>query len=45
MELVSQQYGVMISNVSRSYGRLKIIENITMKVPRGTIYGLLGPSG
>ncbi|XP_069035992.1 ABC transporter G family member 20 isoform X2 [Lepisosteus oculatus] len=31
--------------VCRSYGKLKVINNLHLTVPQGHIYGLLGPSG
>ncbi|KAI7804298.1 ABC transporter G family member 23 isoform X1 [Triplophysa rosa] len=32
-------------NVCRSYGKLKVLNNLNLTVPQGQIYGLLGPSG
>ncbi|TRY83807.1 hypothetical protein DNTS_035375 [Danionella cerebrum] len=32
-------------DVCRSYGRLKVLNNLNLTVPKGQIYGLLGPSG
>ncbi|XP_018595788.1 ABC transporter G family member 20 isoform X2 [Scleropages formosus] len=32
-------------DVCRSYGKLKVLNNLTLTVPQGHIYGLLGPSG
>ena len=38
--------GVQVENLTFSYSRRsRNLENINMLVPRGTIYGLLGPSG
>ncbi|XP_071250602.1 ABC transporter G family member 20-like isoform X2 [Salvelinus alpinus] len=31
--------------VCRSYGELKVLNNLNLTVPQGQIYGLLGPSG
>ncbi|XP_077351330.1 ABC transporter G family member 23 isoform X1 [Festucalex cinctus] len=32
-------------DVCRSYGKLKVLNNLNLTVPQGQIYGLLGPSG
>ncbi|TKS85982.1 ABC transporter G family member 20 [Collichthys lucidus] len=32
-------------DVCRSYGKLKVLNNLNLIVPQGHIYGLLGPSG
>ena len=38
--------GVEVENLSFSYSRRGTnLDNINMLVPKGTIYGLLGPSG
>ena len=31
--------------VSKSYGQVKAADQVSLEVPRGTIYGLLGPNG
>lgn len=36
---------IEISNVSKTYGNYKALNNISIKVPRQSIYGLLGPNG
>lgn len=37
---------VQVENVTFSYNRrVTNLENVNLLVPRGTIYGLLGPSG
>ncbi|XP_066552785.1 ABC transporter G family member 20 [Amia ocellicauda] len=36
---------IKCQGVCRSYGKLKIINNLHLTVPQGQIYGLLGPSG
>jgi len=37
--------GVILDNVSRGYGNLRVIENLSMKVKTGDVFALLGPSG
>lgn len=34
-----------IKNVSKSFGRTKIIDNLTFSVNSGEIFGFLGPNG
>jgi len=36
---------VEIENLSKDYGQLRALNNITLNVPEGTIYGLIGPNG
>ena len=34
-----------LKNVSKSFGKRKIIDNISLKVNSGEIFGFLGPNG
>lgn len=36
---------IEIKNVSKTYGNYKALDNISITVPRQSIYGLLGPNG
>lgn len=36
---------IELKGVSRSYGRLKALDNVSLAVPGGKIFGLLGPNG
>ncbi|XP_061647148.1 ABC transporter G family member 23 isoform X10 [Phyllopteryx taeniolatus] len=36
---------VRCQDVCRSYGKLKVLDNLNLTLPQGQIYGLLGPSG
>jgi ABC-2 type transport system ATP-binding protein len=36
---------VEINELSKSYGKLKVLQNINLNVPQGAIYGLIGPNG
>ena len=36
---------LIIENVTKSYIGHKALDNISMEIPRGSIYGLLGPNG
>ena len=41
----SQDYVIDVENLSKTFGRKKIVDNISIKVPRGKVYGFLGPNG
>ena len=34
-----------LKNVTKSFGTFKALDNLTMTVPKGTVYGLVGPNG
>ncbi|UBM62890.1 ATP-binding cassette domain-containing protein [Candidatus Sulfidibacterium hydrothermale] len=34
-----------INGLSKSYGRLKALDNLTLTVEKGNVYGILGPNG
>ena len=36
---------IEINNVNKTYGNYKALNDISIKVPRQSIYGLLGPNG
>jgi ABC-2 type transport system ATP-binding protein len=36
---------VEISNISKSFGKLKAVDNVTFNVEQGELFGLLGPNG
>jgi ABC-2 type transport system ATP-binding protein len=42
---VSESFAVSIEDVSKSFGPLKALNGVTLRVRRGEIYGLLGPNG
>lgn len=42
---MSEQYAVDVENVSKSFGAVKALDGVSLKVRRGEIYGLLGPNG
>ncbi|MDQ3093738.1 MAG: ATP-binding cassette domain-containing protein [bacterium] len=39
------KYAVEVSGLHKSYGKLKVLNNVNFKVPRGEILALLGPNG
>ena len=34
-----------LKNVTKSFGTFKALDNLTMTVPKGSVYGLVGPNG
>ena len=34
-----------IQNVSKSYGRIQALNNVSFEVPQGSVFGILGPNG
>ncbi|MEL6221579.1 MAG: ATP-binding cassette domain-containing protein, partial [Cyanobacteria bacterium J06627_8] len=42
---LSSAQGVMMQEVTKTYGNVTAVENITLSIPAGTYCCLLGPSG
>ena len=36
---------LQVKNVTKSFGSFKALEDLSMTVPKGTVYGLVGPNG
>ena len=36
---------LQIQNVTKTFGEFKALDNLSMTVPKGTVYGLVGPNG
>jgi ABC-2 type transport system ATP-binding protein len=34
-----------LQNLSKNYGRIQALKNVSFSVPRGTVFGILGPNG
>lgn len=41
----SEIYAIDVQDIKKSYGKLKVLDGVTFKVSRGTIFALLGPNG
>jgi ABC-2 type transport system ATP-binding protein len=41
----SQQMAVEAQSTSFNYGKLKVLDNLSLRIPRGISFGLLGPNG
>ncbi|HKD19840.1 MAG TPA: ABC transporter ATP-binding protein [Thermoanaerobaculia bacterium] len=37
--------GIVVESVSRDFGKVRALDRVSLRVPRGEIYGLLGPNG
>jgi ABC-2 type transport system ATP-binding protein len=42
---MSESWAVDVENVSKSFGEIKALDGVTLRVRQGEIYGLLGPNG
>jgi ABC-2 type transport system ATP-binding protein len=42
---MSESFAVDVDNVVKSFGTLKALDGVTLRVRQGEIYGLLGPNG
>ena len=40
-----REYGIEVEGVSRDFGEVRALDKVSLRVPRGEIYGLLGPNG
>jgi ABC-2 type transport system ATP-binding protein len=36
---------LQIDNISKSYGAVRALNNVSFSVPKGTVFGILGPNG
>src|SRR6202163_2480276 len=43
--MVSESFAVDVENISKSFGAVKALDGVTLRVRKGEIYGLLGPNG
>ena len=34
-----------LNNVTKTFGAFKALDNLTLRIPQGTVYGLVGPNG
>jgi len=42
---MSEELVIDVSGLTKSFGPRKVVDNLALKVPRGAIYGFLGPNG
>ena len=36
---------IQLSNVTKSFGSVKAVNDLSLEVPKGSIYGFIGPNG
>ncbi|OQX76484.1 MAG: ATPase [Bacteroidetes bacterium 4484_249] len=39
------KYSVIVENISKSYGDIKALDNISLQIGKGELFGLIGPDG
>src|SRR5260370_33123553 len=42
---MSESFAVDINSVAKTFGSIKALDGVTLRVRQGEIYGLLGPNG
>ena len=42
---MAQDYVIQTDGLTKRYGSLVAVDNLTLRVPRGEVFGLLGPNG
>src|SRR5262249_26439278 len=42
---MSNGNGIEVQNVTRDFGKVRALDNVSLKFPAGEIFGLLGPNG
>lgn len=45
MTETAPDYAIEITGMSKSYRRTRAVRDLTMRVPRGSVYGFVGPNG
>lgn len=39
---MSENYIIEVNNLTKRYGKMKALDNLSLRVPEGSIYGLIG---
>jgi len=42
---VRDMHAIEIENLTKTYGNLKAVDNLTLNVEKGIVFGFLGPNG
>lgn len=42
---MAEEYVIDVKGLQKSYGNIKVVDNVSLRVKRGQIYGFLGPNG
>ena len=40
-----EDYSIVAQGLQKSFGKLRVLSDLSVKIPRGTTYCLLGPNG
>ena len=43
--MVDESLAIDVQNLTKKFGKKKVVDRLSVKVPRGKIYGFLGPNG
>lgn len=43
--MIKQEYAIDVSGLSKSFNKKMVVDNVSIKVPYGQVYGFLGPNG
>jgi ABC-2 type transport system ATP-binding protein len=44
-QTATSDYGIEVRGVTHDYGSVRALRDVSLTIPRGTIFGLLGPNG
>jgi lantibiotic transport system ATP-binding protein len=44
-QIMTMSSVLSIQNISKSYGPVKALQNVSFEVPKGSVFGILGPNG
>ena len=39
------EHVLIINNISKNYGRIRAVRNLSLNIPEGSVFGILGPNG
>lgn len=43
--MTTAPYAIMIDQLTRTFGKVRAVDNLTLAIPRGTVFGFLGRNG
>lgn len=45
MEVINMEYILTTDNICKSYGKAQVLKDVSLHIPKGAIYGLIGKNG
>ena len=45
LPVCNMEAAILLKSVTKSFGRIKAVENLDLVIPRGALYGFIGPNG